>query len=365
MALHAARGKRANRRGILARACALGIGAVAAGAMGTRHAHAEDGKAILAGRLNDADLTTTLTGSPPAQSLVVQNLSDGDGAVAVMGLVDTPFQGVPTPAAVYGKDGRSRGAGVLGEADFVGVRGVALGFGVEGTAAIGVSGIGTGNAGHGLVGRAETGIGVFGEGQRAGVFGRADQVDNQGAGVGPKAIGPAVLGAGLGTFLVDDGAGVRAGVAGVGPAIGVGGVGGGTDVSALQAVEFGIGVAGIGLGPNGCGVFGASDAADGVGVLAQGNEGGLALSVQGINQFTQVGQGEFAAGVRRKVIRGVDATARSGILVTLNSPPGPGISLVFARVRPVARTAVLQLNRAPKRAVSFTYFIVDPPPPAV
>lgn len=375
--------KRSSRRGILASAGALGLGMAAAAAVDSTRTQAAAGDPMLAGRINESDLTTTLTGSPTGQSLFVQNLNDGDGANAIMGLVDTPFQGVPKPAAIFGKDGRLFSNGVLGEA-FIGVRGVSTapkgtglrgeannttqGFGVVGEAgsAEGAGVVAQNFAGDGVRAFGATGVSAAGGGPAArpglrgagvdavgtlvGVFGQTGVKDENGPGVWGNA-GQEING--------EDGAGTQWGVLGTSPTIGVAGAGGGADIALLRELEGAVGVAGVGIGTRSRGVVGVSDESDGVAVLATGGRNAVALSVLGINEFTQVGRDQFAAGEKQKVITGARATTRSGILVTLNSSPGPGVSLHFARVNPATGRIVLRLTRPPKRPVRFTYFIVD------
>jgi hypothetical protein len=47
--------------------------------------------------------------------------------------------------------------------------------------------------------------------------------------------------------------------------------------------------------------------------------------------------------------------------VTLNTLTGPGVYLQNARVNPNTKRAVVRLNKPSKRAIKFTYFIVDTP----
>jgi hypothetical protein len=51
-------------------------------------------------------------------------------------------------------------------------------------------------------------------------------------------------------------------------------------------------------------------------------------------------------------------TPNSGVVVTLNGPTGPGVSLQSARVT-VAGKLVVTLNVPAKRLATFTYFVVD------
>jgi hypothetical protein len=430
-----ARSGRTGRRGILAKAAALGAAALAARAVRSDGARASNLDPLLAGAPNHASATTGLFANLDGRSLAVSNSSEGDHANALAAYVATPVSDVELSTAVFGKNGRNDGAGVWGEASgdqSVGVRAHATGkasvavfatsdgsaavlgeigqhtqsgaVGVGGTGGqFGVLGLPGDQGGFGVFGSGEIGTGVGAQGLTGVVtVGGNLELPEAIVGVAVQALaplvgvlstvpagkqdGPGVWGNAGQDITATEGAGTRAGVLGTSPRVGLAGVGGGADLAEVKALAAATGVAGIGLGPGsrgvygtnnqgsgvgvlgesggvrGVGVFGLADQA-GVGVLAQGGGKGTALSVRGINRFTQAGRGEFAAGERRKVISGISATGLSGILVTLNSPAGAGVALQFARVSPAIGKATLQLNRAPKRAVRFTYFIIDSPTP--
>jgi hypothetical protein len=193
---------------------------------------------------------------------------------------------------------------------------------------------------------------------------------NDGEGTGVRGQANSIVGAGV-RGINPNGDGVYGSTAGVGMA----GVRGsstavGDGVAGWCNAAGGVGVRGTSASAEGFGVLGESGGALGVGVLGSAASGGTgvaataaaaatALAVNGLNRFTQAGRGAFEAGARQAVIPNLLLTATSGILVTLNSITGPGVFLQYARVNPNTKRAVLRLNKPPKRAVKFTYFIVD------
>lgn len=287
-------------------------------------------------------------------------------------------------AAIHGVAKGNNGFGVRGQADSgVGVEGKGE-TGVEGSGLRGVEGRGTdigvlGSGGPtGVFGVAsdDEGIGLHGSGQRMGAFATSTEGDMS----GPGAWGNAALEVDLASA-----SGAHAGLLGTAPGTGVAGVGGGTDLALVKGESGKTGVLGVGLGagargvhgttnqgsgigvlgesggPRGVGVQGTADPA-GIGVLAQGTAKSTALLVRGIARFTQAGLGEFKAGERRKLISGLQATGRSGILVTLNGAAGAAV-LQFARLNPRTKKALIQLTAPAGKDVTFTYFVVDSPAP--
>jgi hypothetical protein len=236
-----------------------------------------------------------------------------------------------------------------------------------------------------------------GAGIKTGVLGQADSFGVVGlSGGGSPAV---VKSLGLGAGVVGMGMGGRApgtpgpvevgaaGVLGTGPSVGVAGIPNGVDSALIGRISPSAGVVGIGAGAGGRGVYGTNDQGSGVGVLgesggprgvgvrgvadskgvgmlAEAATGATALLVRGINRFTQVGLGQFEPGQRRLVVNGIEATRRSGVLVTLNSLTGPGVYLQHARVNPATKRITLQLSKPSKRPIRFTYFIVDAQPAA-
>jgi hypothetical protein len=318
-------------------------------------ARGASGKAIFVDATNDRDSTgiqvqTTGTG--------VYSTTNGDYRTGLWGT---------------GKG--SQGIGVQGTADFgTGVIGQGGTVGVSGSGSQGVNGQGQsiGVVGSGpLIGVVATaygdsGVGITATGNLAGV------VANVPAG---KTDGPGVWGGSGQDLTAADATGLGTGVLGTSPRIGVAGIGGGSDFTALKKVKGENGIVGIGLGGGSRGVHGIApaDSSDVIAVLgeaaggantaviARASGGATGLTVRGLNRFSQAGTGSFAAGNPTQVVRRLNVTADSGILVTLNGDPGPGIVLRFARLNATAKTATLQLSAAPLRAVDFTYFIVDSP----
>jgi hypothetical protein len=94
-----------------------------------------------------------------------------------------------------------------------------------------------------------------------------------------------------------------------------------------------------------------------IGVLTHAAQG-TSLFVDGIAAFTQAGIGTFAVGKRVARIKGRKASSASGVLVTLNQPAGPGVSISRAFVRKDG-TVVVRLNRPATREASFTFFVID------
>lgn len=292
------------------------------------------------------------------------------------------FGGVYTEAtrefgtAVHGVAKGDSGWGVRGEAD--GGTGV-LGQGEEGVSAEGsFVGMRSNGGSIGVVAGAsgEGGIGVYANGRQVGAYGTTPVGDKN---------GPGVWGNASVNANTSDGAGVQAGVLGTAIALGVAGVGGGADLALVKADHGKTGVLGIGLGAGARGVHGKTDQGGGIGVLgesggsrgvgvegtagpagigvlAQGSSNATALLVRGIARFTQVGLGAFKAGERRHLISGLEATSRSGILVTLNGPAGNAV-LQFARINPRTKKALVQLTAPAGSDVGFTYFVVDSPAP--
>ena len=278
--------------------------------------------------------------------------------------------------ALHGVAKGNNGAGVQGVAD--GGTGV-MGKGEEGVSAEG-SFVGTRSNGGsiGVVAGSSNdgGIGVYANGRQIGAFATTPVGDTN---------GPGVWGNAAASANTPDGAGARAGVLGTAAAIGVAGVGGGAELAVVKGEQGKTGVLGVGLGagargvhgktdqgggigvlgesggPRGVGVEGIADPA-GIGVLAQGSAKSTALLVRGVARFTQAGLGEFKAGERRKLISGLEATGRSGILVTLNGPAGAA-TLQFARINPHTKKALIQLTAPAGNDVGFTYFVVDSPAP--
>jgi hypothetical protein len=195
------------------------------------------------------------------------------------------------------------------------------------------------------------------------VVGQSSRPSNGGAGVlGRSASNHGVVGIAI--------ADTAAGVVGQNASGGKGVIGRGTfGVEGEALTAGGVGVHGTG-GSDGTGVFGEAGANGGNGIVGIARQTGFAvaavaadgaagLEVVGANHFSQVGRGTFDPGKRQKVIPNLVVSPTSGILVTLNSVTGPGIWLQHARVNPATKRAVLQLNKPSKRAVKFTYFIVD------
>ena len=240
------------------------------------------------------------------------------------------------------------GAGVWGVSDkAIGVIGFSSSFyGVYGHS----------DSSHGLHGRSESGTGVQGYSPLGiGVLGEAAGSQGNGTGVYGKATGQNGVGVlatssgGHGVFATSSSI-YAAGVYGIGPTQGFG---------VLGQVATGAGVAGSATG-HGDGVSGAANDSTGVGVRAKSTNG-TALSVDGINQFSQAGRGSFAIGESQHTIGGVKLTANSGVVATLNTSAGAGIYLARARVNVADSRIVLVLNQPAKSAVQYTYFIVDTP----
>ena len=459
---------RPTRRGILAKAAALSVAAIAAKAATAGDSEGANGETIKVGGAYVATRLTELGGTFAGPVFEVYNFAAGRGSGALMGLVAVDYPTDPAPAggaAVFGKHGGGSGSGVWGEAAGAfgkGVTGYATGNGSTGVFAYaeqgdaiyaeaigdsdyavnaksafhainattsgnfysGVFGVSNGSSGVGITGQAkQNGTGVLGDGGSIGVDGRGDRGVSgngmvlgvvgsggmigvaasafdaeKGIGVtasGPlagvlaevppgKQDGPGVWGSSGQETEASDAAGTRTGVLGTSDSFGVAGVGGGKDLTRVKALLGKAGVAGIGLGAGSRGVYGTNDQGGGVGVLGESagargvgvrgtaNPIGIgvladapatatALSVQGINRFTQAGRGSFAPGERRHVLTNLNVTGRSGILVTLNSSPGAGVYLESARVNPAMKKGILTLSRVPAAAIEFTYFIVDTP----
>jgi hypothetical protein len=334
-------------------------------------------KAVALGEASTA-ITATSSGER-GNGLFVGARNEGVRVEAALGHGVVAETRGPSTIAIQGRALGPQGRAIHGDArDGVGVRGDGTVFGVEGFGLTGVLGSGAGDGGVGVFGRSSNNgpaIGVRAESSLVGLLANGDAGEQNGAGVWGN-IGQEVA--------ATDAAGAGTGVLGTSPGVAIAGVGGGPDLSAVKNNTAATGVLGIGVGAGSRGVHGRNDqgsavgvlgesggargigvqgSADplGVGVLAQGGPRATALSVRGINRFTQAGRGEFAPGERKKVIAGVVATRNSGIVATLNSPPQPGVVLQCAWVNARTKKAVLQLNQPAVRRIKFTYFIVDSP----
>jgi hypothetical protein len=112
--------RRTSRRGTLARAAALGAAALAARAAMSGQASAANGDTIKVGGAVTGTQLTELGGDFAGPVLEVYNQSPAfvseDGAIALMGLVQTPFPDPTTATAIFGRNGRENSTGIYGEA---------------------------------------------------------------------------------------------------------------------------------------------------------------------------------------------------------------------------------------------------------
>ncbi len=291
-------------------------------------------------------LVATSTGGPGLSST---------GTIGIVGNAtqagnDGVFGSATTGAGVHGFINAPGGVGVAGEAATNGGTGVTA----EGTTGIRA-------AGAAALPTAVNGAGVQSQATLTGVFGDvpAGLVSQEGVGV---------WGASSVAATLSDATNLLTGTLGTGLKIGAAGVGGTADVSDVAGITNSTGVVGIGTGADSRGVHGKSDigtgigvfgvSADGIGVAAESTTG-TGLRVRGVNQFSQVGTGTIPVGKRTHAISGLRVTPNSGVVASLNTAPGAGVSLVFTRVVPAANKVVLILSQKAKRATKFTYFIVD------
>jgi hypothetical protein len=370
---------------------------------------AADGDHVIVGNAHVAASLTEMGGNFNDAVLSVYNEhNDGDGLVAFLA---TTYQRPPFATAIWGKNGRTSGVGIGGEANElggVGVRGnargeggiaflgAANGFGGVGmrtdSSLAGVIGVvpagrqagpgiwgvsGTGfadvditNLHAGVLGTADT-VGVAGVPAgadlggvrlvpgKSGIVGIAAGVSSRGvlatasglASVGVDGSGPLGI---LGTADPTEGVGVR-GAAGP-EGLGVNGIGG-IGVLGQGVAATNVGVVGAG-GADGVGVMGLGSGAEGIAVRAD-NADGIGLSVEGRSQFSQVRRGAFEVGKRVAVVQGLKISASSGVVATLNTSPGPGSHLLMARANPNTGRVRLTLTAPAKRPAKFTVFVVD------
>ncbi len=387
---------RGSRRGILAKAAALGAAAVAARAALEGRARAANGDPVKVGQGYLASSVTEIGGNyDDAVFSIYNDRPDGDAIVA---FVHSPYQTAPNSAAIFGKHGTANGAGLWGEANEAG------GVGTRGTAR-GVGGVG-------LIGEANgsNGVGVVTDASLAGIIGSVPPGRQGGPGVwGVSGVG----------YTNTDVIGVGPGVLGTGSKVGVAGFTGGTDLDGLRnlpdkagvfGVSEGFGSSGVlglaGNGSNGVrgeggiggsgggdtagsggvrgeapdigiGVFSTAGTAvrgegtgdDGVGVVGAGNgigvsalSAGIALDVEGVNRFSQARRGSFEVGKRVAVVAGLSITLGSGVVATLNTGAGPGIHLLTARANQNTGKVRLILDKPAKRPAQFTLFVVNEAP---
>ncbi|HYA09307.1 MAG TPA: hypothetical protein VEG24_06925, partial [Gaiellaceae bacterium] len=191
---------------------------------------------------------------------------------------------------------------------------------------------GIGKTEPGVCGRSEA-IGVLGESHAIGMWGAAgpDEVDVTQV--------PAFV-----TGVWGQGTGRSVGVLGNAPLIGVWGAAGDNpgppDLPAVQTPS---------------GLWGQTDLAGGVGVLALHEGGGTALAVQGRAAFAGVGSGVLN---RRGDAFVADPAigADSHVIVTLRGDPGRGGPWV--EIRP-GRGFAVHMTEATNRAVPFSYLVLD------
>jgi hypothetical protein len=396
--------KTLGRRGVLAG----GLGALVAAALGrVSTAKAATGDPLLLGTSNTADETTSVIARPPPSGTNGGGGGDafevafGDGSVRVLlgagslggtgvfGQAGKPRQSQPwtTAAAGWFTGGENPGAigisdshiGVIGlsgpvapispteldpaGAHFVGA-GEASGVCARSDSMPGVLGMSSTNVGlvgatggatenedalyslmaSGVHGIGATEPGVCGRSEAIGVLGESKAIGMWGA-AGPTEVDVTQVPA-FATGVWGQGTGQSVGVLGSAPLIGVWGAASATPPGPpiLPAVQT----------PSG--LWGQTDLANGVGVLARHQTGGgTALAVEGRAAFAGVGGGTLD---RRgdAFIGDPHISADSHVIVTLQGDPGKGAPWVD--ITPGKGFAV-HMTEATNRKVPFSYLVLD------
>jgi hypothetical protein len=396
-----AQAKTFGRKGMLAG----GVGALVAAAFGrVSAAKAENGAPLVLGQENTASETTSLNftkqpspaGGPGGDALEVA-FADGSVRVAlgagslngtaVFGQVGKPRQSQPWSAAAAGWFTGGEDPGAIGISDsHIGVIGLsgpvapispseldpagghfvgageaaglcsrsdsmpgAIGMSSSNVGLVGATGgatedddalyslmasgvHGIGAKEPGVCGRSET-IGVLGESHAIGMWGAA----------GPAEVDVSQVPA-FATGVWGQGTGRSVGVLGNAPLIGVWGAASGQPGPVqLPAVQT----------PSG--LWGQTDMANGVGVLARHEGQGTALAVQGRASFSGVGGGTLN---RRgdAFIGDPGISADSHVIVTLKGDPGKGG--IWVEIQP-GKGFMVHMTEPTNRAVPFSYMVLD------
>ena len=397
-----AQAKTLGRRGMLAG----GVGALVAAALGrVSNANADNGGALLLGEANSSSETTSLNFTKQPDP---NGVAGGGGDAFEVGFADGSVRvalgaGSLNGTAVFGQVGRSAGAqweaaaagwftggespGAIGVSDthigviglsgpvapispteldpagghFVGAGGAAglcarsdsmpgaIGMSSSNVGLVGATGGATENddALYSLMASGVHGIGakepgVCGRSETIGVLGESHGIGMWGA-AGPTEVDVSVVPA-FSTGVWGQGTGQSVGVLGNAPLIGVWGAAleppGPQQLPAVQTPS---------------GLWGQTDIAGGVGVLARHQGGGTALAVEGRASFSGVGGGTLnRRGDAFVADPGISADAH--VIVTLKGDPGKGGPWV--EIQP-GKGFMVHMTEVTNRQVPFSYLVLD------
>ena len=205
------------------------------------------------------------------------------------------------------------------------------------TASAGVVGLHTGgaNGGYGVRGSTSSTVGI-------GVLGVAGAATGLGTGVSGSSLSP------TGTGVYGDNSttsGLSSGV---------------TGHSASSSGRGVIGRASSSTGTDAIGVEGFTNSAAGAGVKAINNAGGVALRVQGQVTFSSAGLAIIPAGSRFAAIGpGINITAQSKVLATLQSSPGGTTTIHRVYPNPSTDTVTIFLTANATQNCTVAWFVIS------